>query len=234
MTLQEILFIVSIVFFVLAVVCIGLAVAIFFVRNIPDVRADLSGKKRADAVAQIAAQRPGRDRRKGVARVEPTSGNLDSGRLREPSPLDNHLNQVPHVNSVVTTPEPASAPAVSASPVNLGAQAPASAERSEARSSLPAASSSDSAATTVLPDDDSATTILPDDDSSTTILEDDASATTILPSDGSAVVAPEAQVAEPSSQPESAASGAAAPEGFTVVKKIVLRESSQVIQASSS
>ncbi len=216
MMLQDILFIISTVFFVIAGISIVTAVAVFFLRNVPDVYADLTGKKRAAAVAEIAAQRPGRDRRKGVARVEPTSGGLDSG----------SLHQVPHVESVSSDPEPAPA---SAAP--------------EPIVSKPVGPSDDSA-TVVLPDDDQSTTILgaeeeeetailteematevefeqegtdamgsvgasssspaeqdaapepASDDSATTILPSDDSATTILPSDDSTPTADAVELAD--------------------------------------
>lgn len=288
MTLQEILFIVAVVFFALAAISIITAVVVFFVRNIPDVQADLSGKKRAVGVAEMAAQRPGRDRRKGVARVEPTSGTLDSGRLsgqlHDSSPLDNPLNQVPHVESVVS--QAASAPVVSqpsqsfqpqpsyqVSPVaekesddsettilpdddqsttilpteeeRAAAAAPEpeiSAPEEEPAAAPAAATAPDALASTTAPDvsaattvpvetvgaascrpapepaasdghapiaDDSATTILPTEDAAATILPGDDSATTILPTEA----AP------------------ATPEGFVIVRKIVLRESESVITA---
>lgn len=246
MTLQEILFIVSVVFFVLAAICIILAVVVFFTRNIPDVQADLSGKKRAAGVAEMAAKRPGRDRRKGVARVEPTSG-----RLSEPSPLDNPLNQVPHVESVVSTPTPA--PVVSQPQPVVSEPVRTFQPQPQPQPAAMAEQASDDSVTTILPDDDQSTTILPaaapagetpvasapveapakaaaepvSDDAATTILPSDDAATSILPPDDAATTILSDEQATTAAQPSAVTP--VTPEGFEIVRKIVLRESENVI-----
>ena len=162
MTLQEILFFVAIGFFVLAAIFIAIAAVTFFVNNVPDVRDDLSGKKRQTEVAKIANQRPGRDRRKGAARNEPTSGNL----MAQPGAAQQIADQQAQA-AAAPPPRHVSQPAVAA------AQPQPRYERVEA-------GQPDDGPTTVLADDDSETSILPDDASSTTVLEDDSSATAVL------------------------------------------------------
>ena len=64
MTTQGILFIVGIVFLAVAAICAGVAVWLFFKRDIPGIRDDLTGKKRAKIIAEMDEITPADRRRK--------------------------------------------------------------------------------------------------------------------------------------------------------------------------
>lgn len=254
MTPQEILFIVAVVFFALAALSAIAATVIFFVFNIPDVRADLTGRKRAEAVANIMSARSGRDRRKGVARVEPTSGTL----------ADNASGQL--ASAAVTPaeqPTGATGPQVasqqqatsqqSATPQQQAAQQVQSSSKSQWQhaESAPAKDSedvtSDSSSTTVLHDDDSQTTIIGDDDSVTDVLIQDgereqAQSESVIPdgvvpggvvqeaSERSAQVQPSQEASERSVQVQSSQEAVASPLPFEITTRIILRDTAEIIR----
>ena len=79
MTLQEILSIVSYVLFSAGGLLVLIAVLVFFTKNVPDVHADLTGKKRQKSVEKLEKERPGRKRRARSLRAEGASGKLGEG-----------------------------------------------------------------------------------------------------------------------------------------------------------
>lgn len=223
MALQDILFTASIVCFVLAAIFIVVAVVVFFVRNIPDVRADLSGKKRAEAVAQMDDSRA-RERRRGSSRRSGAASGAGAG--------TGTSGQVPSGIRVVEPARQQSSGAVAGS--GAGASSGGASQRKHVKPTpVKAAPSVNANATTILPDDDHATTILPDDTESTTILPDDNAATSIPNAGAAGTMASEtwtSPAARADAAPSKPENDAVPLEGFNVVKKIVLTDSAEIVQ----
>lgn len=145
MDVVTILHFMAAVFFILAAAFIGFAVFLFFTRNIPDIHADLSGKKRAAAVAEFESDTQSKRRRRGVG-----ARNRANTASREPAgapPVKK--GAIPHAEK------------------DVGGGISHSSERSVAQQG-----DSKEPETVQWQDDSSKTRILPDDTSETRILEE--------------------------------------------------------------
>lgn len=76
MTAQQMLFYIGIAFFALAVIFVALAIWVFIAKNIPEVHADLTGKKRAREIREAASgQRSGSKKKTRKGSGKSPSGN---------------------------------------------------------------------------------------------------------------------------------------------------------------
>lgn len=77
--LQQLLLVGGIVLLVLGIALIGAAVYLFFARNIPDIRDDLSGKKRAEGIERKRAEQARGKQSQKSAKVRITQEQLAAG-----------------------------------------------------------------------------------------------------------------------------------------------------------
>lgn len=218
MPLQQILFYISTVLFVLAGLSAAGAVFVFFAKHVMDVRADLSGKKRQQAIDTADVKRQARDRRRSAVRRDAHTGGL-TGELAG----DAAAAQAP-------VQEPAATWHVAQQPA---ADAPAGAQEAPVRQASAVAAVAQGAVGASLESAEGApTVILPDDDSSTAILavEDGGQSPHAEPEDSDATVQVVVDDAVPAHE-DAAGQADNATMGFRVGKKIFLTDSAQYVTA---
>ena len=165
MSTEQILFIAALVLGGVGVICLGTAIYMYFAYNIPDIRDDLSGKKRAEAIANMDEPGTGVLRRnRANARAERAQQKLAAERTTgsiDPLAPPEVVQQSPDVTTAMSMPAPAQRPARPSRPV-------------------PQAPVADDIATTVLAGDETQTTVLGASEEQTTVLGASEEQTTVL------------------------------------------------------
>ena len=165
MSTEQILFIAALVLGGVGVICLGTAIYMYFAYNIPDIRDDLSGKKRAEAIANMDEPGTGVLRRnRANARAERAQQKLAAERTTgsiDPLAPPEVVQQSPDVTTAMSMPAPAPRPSRPSRPV-------------------PQAPVADDIATTVLAGDETQTTVLGASEEQTTVLGASEEQTTVL------------------------------------------------------
>jgi len=242
MSTEQILFIAALVLGGVGVICLGTAIYMYFAYNIPDIRDDLSGKKRAEAIANMDEPGTGVLRRnRANARAERAQQKLAAERTTgsiDPLAPPEVVQQSPDVTTAMSMPAPAQRPARPSRPV-------------------PQAPVADDIATTVLAGDETQTTVLgaseeqttvlgetepetsilgQEEEDITTVLDDDAEKTTMLGGSpvtdtaSNKVPAPAPATREATPAKKAPAPVRAIPSYFTVVQKVVLTGSDDFLR----
>lgn len=252
MSTEQILFIAALVLGGVGVICLGTAIYMYFAYNIPDIRDDLSGKKRAEAIANMDEPGTGVLRRnRANARAERAQQKLAAERTTgsiDPLAPPEVVQQSPDVTTAMSMPAPAPRPARPSRPVP---QAPVADDIAttvlvgdETQTTVLGASEEQTTVlgaaeeqTTVLGETEPETSILgQEEEDITTVLDDDAEKTTMLGGSpvtdtaSNKVPAPAPATREATPAKKAPAPVRAIPSYFTVVQKVVLTGSDDFLR----
>ena len=217
MSAQDILFYIGVASIALAVLLGGGAAYLFFTYNIPDLLDDLSGKKRADAIARMSEPGTGTLRRRSKAKADSKTP------AAQPSAL------VPGTGELYAAAE-------AAAEARKAKEAPAqSSEAKKDKKGKKATAPSNVEPTYIpqLPDEDpEATSVIAGEEAPTTVMDGEEAVADAQPtSSDETTQAPEEelQVEEPEEK-EPAQDAPRKPDWFRLVQRIVLTESTDYVQ----